>query len=166
MFACVLAHAFGEGVVSVERVTLQDMVHRHVDRVMRKTGILCPTRHGEPSTNWFGRVIVEGEDSLTEGFRYLQLRDEDGSLEIRDSNGLLEKTVLPVRSDAAFMLGDLFGFVPDETTPPELRLSHLVSKWLVVGSEESSARFAPMPEELAAFVSMRPSLARLADAPY
>lgn len=123
---------------AVESVSLQDMLGKHLDRVMRKQGILLPTRHGEPFTNWFGRVIMEGDDALPFGYNYIQLRDSDGWAEVRDETGALTREVAPIREDAAFVLGDLFGFLPSEDTPPELRLSHLVSKWLVCHSQEES----------------------------
>lgn len=119
-------------------VTLQDMLGKHMDRVMRKSGLVFPTRYGEPFTNWFGRVVMEGEDALPFGYNYIQLRDSDGWAEVRDETGALTREVAPIREDAAFVFGDLFGFLPSEDTPPELRLSHLVSKWLVCHSQEES----------------------------
>lgn len=139
----------------VEHATLQDMLGAHMDRVMRKSGLIFHTRHGEPWTNWFGRVIMDGADALPSGYQYIQLRDSDGWAEVRDEDGVLTREVAPIRYDAAFVLGDLFGFVPNEDTPPELRLSHLVSKWLVCDSEEESDATDLTEEELRILASTR-----------
>lgn len=147
-------------------VTLQDMLGAHMDRVMRKSGLLFPTRYGEPFTNWFGRVVMEGEDALPFGYNYIQLRDSDGWAEVRDETGALTCEIEPLHDDAAFVLGDLFGFVPSEDTPPELRLSHLVSKWLVCHSEEEADAIDLTEDELHELASAcARRVPRLASAP-
>ena len=150
----------------VESVTLQGMLGAHLDRVMRKSGLVLPTRHGEPLTNWFGRVVMKGEDRLPSGYNFIQLRDSDGWAEVRDEQGALTREVAALHNDAAFVLGDFFGFVPTDDTPPELRLSHLVSKWLVCHSEEESNEVDLTDEELRELASARARrIPRLASAP-
>lgn len=148
----------------VEELTLQEMLSRHVDRLMRKDGILLPTR--ELVTNWFGRVIMRGDDILSPGYHYIQMRDEDAYAEVRDEDGEYEGEVAPISEDAVFMLGDFFGFIPGDDTPEDMRLSHLVSKWQVFASQADSDDTDYNEEELEILISRAShQLRRLADAP-
>lgn len=147
-----------------EELTLREMLGRHVDRLMRKDGILLPTR--EPVTNWFGRVIMRGDDVLSPGYHYIQMRDDDAYAEVRDEYGVYEGEVAPLSEDAVFMLGDFFGFIPGEDTPEYMRLSHLVSKWQVFESAADSENADYNEEELEILISRASrKIRRLADAP-
>ena len=121
---------------AVPSVTLTDMLAAHERRVLRQDGILAPARHAV--TNDFSAVMMSGADALASGAYFIRLRDADGWAEVCDESGLKVLEVAPVRENAQNMLGELFGFTPDEDTPEDLRLSHLVSRWEVVSFETAS----------------------------
>lgn len=121
---------------AVPTVSLTDMLVAHERRVLRQDGILVPARH--TVTNDFGVVTMTDADTLAVGVYYIQLRDVEGSAEIRTEAGSLFSSVAPLRPNAQNILGELFGFVPDDDTPEELRLSHLVSRWEVISAEAAA----------------------------
>lgn len=152
--------------IKPESVSIDWMLHKHVQRVLRQDGsLILPVDH--PVTNYMDRVVMTGTDALTSGYYYFRLRDEDSAAQIFDQNGNLIRVIAPNRPNAEYMLADLFGFELNEDTPEYLKLSHVTSKWRVFNSKEEDEAYGPTEEELeaASYLAMRMRVSRLADAP-
>lgn len=152
--------------IKPESVSIDWMLHKHVQRVLRQDGsLILPVDW--PVTNYMDRVVMTGTDALTSGYYYFRLRDEDSAAQIFDQNGNLIRVIAPNRPNAEYMLADLFGFELNEDTPEYLKLSHVTSKWRVFNSKEEDEAYGPTEEELeaASYLAMRMRVSRLADAP-
>lgn len=152
--------------IKPESVSIDWMLHKHVQRVLRQDGsLILPVDW--PVTNYMDRVVMTGADALTSGYYYFRLRDEDSAAQIFDQHGDLVRVIPPNRPNAEYMLADLFGFELNEDTPEYLKLSHVTSKWRVFNSKEEDEAYGPTEEELeaASYLAMRMRVSRLADAP-